>query len=189
MHKLNLIPEEYLKTGRKKRTKLSFFFSGLIIFIFMTVSILKYNALLSELKTELEELDKSISFYRSSFGSGKDAEKLCLDLQERTKIINALLKDRIIMSEYLRKILETPPPGTLLTSIDIDGGGSGVIRGISPEYSSIAYMIENLKENNGEISKVRLGFIKKESEKNFYTFEIIFHIRGNDLIEQQTDTT
>ncbi|MCF6096673.1 hypothetical protein L1766_06635 [Thermovorax subterraneus] len=184
MHKLNLIPEEYLKTGRKKRIKLSFIFSGLVLFIFMTVSVLRYNSLLSELKIELEELNKSIFFYRSSFGSGKDAEKLYLDLQERTKIINALLKDRVVMSEHLRKILETPPPGTILTSIDIDDDGNGVIKGISPEYSSIAYVIENLKKNNDVISKAHLGFIEKESEKNFYTFEIIFHIRGNDLIER-----
>lgn len=187
MHKLNLIPEEHFKASRKKRTGLSFIFVGLVIF--MSFGVIKYKASLSDLKTELEELNKSIFLYRSSFGSEQDIEKLYFDLQERTKIIDALSKDRAIWSDHLRKILQSPPPGLILTYIDIDGNGNGIIRGISPDNSSIAHVIENLKQNGDEISEVQLGFINKESEKNFYTFEIIFRIQGNDLVEQKTEPT
>nr|PZN04788.1 MAG: hypothetical protein DIU66_03875 [Bacillota bacterium] len=188
MHRLNLIPEEYFKSRRKRIIKLLLFFSGVAVLVLTFHSILKYNALLLELNDEIQELDRSISFYRSSLGHEKDAEKLYADLKARTKIIDNLQKDRMIISDCLKKIFETPPPGTSLTSVDIYGT-KGVIRGFSSEYSSIIFLVNKLEENNDEFYKVELGSIKRESGKNFYTFEIMVYMRGNDLIEYQVDPT
>ncbi|WP_041423896.1 PilN domain-containing protein [Thermosediminibacter oceani] len=182
MHKLNLIPAEFLNERGKKRQR---FFYAFIAFLTAVLLLLVFTRIYGEvckLRNELEEVDRQLNFYRSAVGPGRDLERLYSDLQERRRITSNLATHKSTWSSYIQEIMKSSPEKILLLSIDIGDGGSGVIRGTSPDNLSVARMIENLRRIDGFVG-VKLGFIKLETEKGLFTFEIYFQVQGNDAIE------
>jgi len=186
MHKLNLIPEEFLDIRKKKRYRFFYTLLGLALLTFFSLSLALFHSALENLNRELQEVEKLLNIYRSPSASGQNLEKIYSDLHERRRIKNALQIHRVKWSTYIQKIMEASPPDIFLYSLGIDSKGNGIVRGISSSNLSIGHMIDKLKQID-DFSEVKLGFIKKEKEKNYYTFEVYFRVQGNDAIKHQAE--
>ncbi|HQA59636.1 MAG TPA: PilN domain-containing protein [Tepidanaerobacteraceae bacterium] len=180
MNEINLLPDEYIKTARKKPKRTLVMGLSLAVVALLILLSASFIGRYQEIRTAIDHINE---LYNESFRPLLEREKELRaterEISEKYSLYLELEEHKTIMSEILLEIAQLTPDNVQIVYIDVGNDKNAVIRGRAPSDRVVANFMASLGKSENLLN-INLDHITSEAgrgDDGLFTFQLTFFLK------------
>ena len=176
MNEINLLPDEYIKTARKKPKRTLVMGLSLAVVALLILLSASFIGRYQEIRTAIDHINE---LYNESFRPLLEREKELRaterEISEKYSLYLELEEHKTIMSEILLEIAQLTPDNVQIVYIDVGNDKNAVIRGRAPSDRVVANFMASLGKSENFLN-INLDHITSEAGRGdvVFSFQLTF---------------